>query len=160
MELILVDKLYNGMKAKLGDVVHERRGADEAPTLPQKVVYVGEESFVTELSDGRLMTYGKDTAGKYLLQAERRLLVNGFEVPVPLEKDPGEDQIVYAADPALPEWHVKLNRGALPHRALVIARGLAHSTAGAAIAHAKAMIGVDCPPLAQKFLDDAYGGLP
>lgn len=160
MDLISVDKPYDGMKAKLGDVVYVRWGAGEVPVPPREVVYVGKGAFVVESPAGELTVCGKDTAGMRIFSVERMLVVNGFEVPAPLEKAPGEDQVVYVADPTLPEWHILLihTHTSMAHRALVIARGLAHSTAGAAIAHAKAMAGVD--PTARKSLDDAYDELP
>ena len=157
MELIY--KLYNGMKAKLGDVVYARRDKDkDTAPLPQKVVYVGRDAFVVESSGGILTTYKKDSAGMHIFSAERMLVVNGFVVPVPLEADPGEDQVVYAADPTLLEWYCTLPREAVVYRPRAIARGLAHDTAEAAIAHAKAMAGVN--PTARKSFDDAYDNLP
>lgn len=161
MELILTTTPYNGMKAKLGDVVYARRGIADAPAPPQKVVYVGEVELATEFPDGGLITYRKDTMEGRFVQAEQRILVNGFEVPAPLEKDPGEGQVVYVADPTLSEWHSTLIhiQISMALRTLVIARGLAHDTAAAAIAHAKAMAGVD-PYAAPVFLDDAYDNLP
>ena len=154
MDLISVDKPYNGMKAKLGDVVYVRWGAGEVPVPPREVVYVGKGSFVVESPEGELTVCGKNTTGMSIFSVAKVLLVNGFEVPAPLERDPGEDQVVYVADPALHEWHFKLIHEAMRHRALVIARGLAHDTADAAIAHAKAMAGIN--PTARKSLDDAY----
>ena len=161
MELIY--KLYNGMKAKLGDVVYARRDKDKdtaPPPPPQTVVYVGKDAFVVESSGGILTTYKKDSAGMHIFSAERMLVVNGFEVPAPLEKDPGEGHVVYVADPTLSEWygaliHTQIGRALRPR---MIARGLAHDTAAAAIAHAKAMVGVD--PTTRKSLDDAYDELP
>lgn len=160
MNLISVDKPYNGAKAKLGDVVYKRRGIADAPTPPQKVVYVGEVELATEFPDGGLITYRKDTMEGHFVQTVRRLLVNGFEVPAPLEKDPGEGQEVYVADPMHAEWHFQLanTKIAITHRLRAIARGLAYDTAAAAIARAKAMIGIN--PTAQKSLDDAYDNLP
>lgn len=158
MELTSVDKPYDGVKAKLGDVVYARRDKDEGTAPPQEVVYVGKDAFVVESSGGTLTTYKKDTAGMYIFSAERMLVVNGFAVPVPLDKDPGKDQVAYAADPTLHEWHFMIPKAAMPSRLRVIARGLAHATADAAIAHAKAMAGVD--PTARKSLDDAYDNLP
>lgn len=158
MDLISVDKPYNGMKAKLGDVVYARRDKDEGTAPPQKVVYVGKKAFVVESSGGMLTTYKKDTAEMHIFTAERVLVVNGFEVPAPLEKDPGEDQEVYVADPTHHAWHFMIPKAAMSSRLRMIARGLAHDTADAAIAHAKAMAGVD--PTARKSLDDAYDNLP
>ena len=88
-----------------------------------------------------------------------QFLVNGFEVPPPLEKDPGEGHVVYVADPTLSAWygtliHIQICRALRPR---MIARGLAHDTAAAAIAHAKAMVGVD--PTTRESLDDAYDEL-
>ena len=159
MELISVEKPYNGMEAKLGDVVYKPRGIADASTSPQKVVYVGRESFATEFSDGRLMTYRKATAEKYLAKTEQRLLVNGFEVLAPLEADPGEGRTIYVADPALPAWYFEVPQSSTANKALLIVRGLTHATAAAAITHAKAIVGVD-PYAAPVFLDDAYDNLP
>lgn len=156
MELILVDKPYDGVKAKLGDVVYVRRGAGESHMPPpQAVVYVGKGAFVAESPTGELTVYGKNTTGMSIVTLTKVLLVNGFEVPPPLEKDPGEDQAVYVADPTLPEWYFRAGRAQIER---VIARGLAHATADAAIAHAKAMVGVN--PTAPVPLDDAYDNLP
>lgn len=154
MELTLVDRPYNGAKAKLGDVVYARRDTDESLPPPQKVVYVGMDAFVVESSGGTLTTYRKDTAGMHIFSMEQRLLVNGFAVPVPLEADPGEGQIVYVADPTLPGWYFTIVLAGMARRALVIARGLAHATEDAAIAHAKALAGAD-PYAAPVSLNDA-----
>ena len=158
MELISVDRPYNGAKAKLGDVVYARRDRDEDPAPPQEVVYVGMEAFVVESSGGTLTIYRKDTAGMHIFSTEKVCMVNGFEVPAPLEADPGEGRTIYVADPTLPAWCFEVPQSSTANKALLIVRGLAHATAAAAITHAKAMIGID--PYARKCLDDAWGERP
>ena len=159
MDLILVDRPYNGAKAKLGDVVYARRDKDEAPAPPQKVVYVGRDAFVVESSGGALTTYNKATAGMHLFLQEEVLVVNGYEVPAPLEADPGEGRTIYVADPTLSEWCFEVPPSSTANKALLIVRGLAHATAAAAITHAKAIVGVD-PYAAPVSLNAAYDNLP
>lgn len=81
------------------------------------------------------------------LSAYRRkpqiITVNGFEVPAPA-KELMEDQVLWAADPTHPEWAFVLAYGCKrPSHALQFKRGVLHTTKEAAVAHAKAMLGID-----------------
>ena len=162
MKKSIVFKPYDGMAAKVGDVVYSAyTPKGEKAVVPGKVVYTGETELVVDWGrPNSLATFTRVTAERHLNYGVEQFLVNGFAVPAPLEKDPGEGHVVYVADPTLSEWygtliHIQIGRIL---RALVIARGLAHDTAAAAIAHAKAMVGVD--PTTRESPDDAYDELP
>lgn len=162
MKKSIVFKPYDGMAAKVGDVVYSAYIPEgEKAVVSGKVVYTGETELVVDWGrPNSLATFTRVTAERHLNYGVEQFLVNGFAVPAPLEKDPGEGHVVYVADPTLSEWygtliHIQIGRIL---RALVIARGLTHDTAAAAIAHAKAMVGVD--PTTRESLDDAYDELP
>ena len=159
MKKSIVFKPYDGMAAKVGDVVYSAYiPKGEQAAVPGKVVYTNETQLIVDWGcTNDLATFARVTAGRHLSYGVEQFLVNGFEVPAPLEADPGEDQVVYAADPTLLEWYCTLPREAVVYRPRAIARGLAHDTAEAAIAHAKAMAGVN--PTARKSFDDAYDNL-
>ena len=160
MKKSIVFKPYDGMAAKVGDVVYSACSVEgESKAASGKVVYTNKTQFIVDWPQTDVLTrFARATAQHSLSHGVEQFLVNGFEVPAPLEADPGEDQVVYAADPTLLEWYCTLPREAAVHRPRAIARGLAHDTAEAAIAHAKAMAGVN--PTARKSLDDAYDNLP
>ena len=162
MKKSIVFKPYDGMAAKVGDVVYSAYIPEgEKAAVPGKVVYTGETEFVVDWGRPNfLATFTRVTAERHLNYGVEQFLVNGFAVPAPLEKDPGEGHVVYVADPTLSEWygtliHIQIGRVLRPR---MIARGLAHDTAAAAIAHAKAMVGVD--PTTRESLDDGDDELP
>ena len=162
MKKSIVFKSYDGMAAQVGDIVYSAYAPEgEKAAVPGKVVYTGETELVVDWGrPNSLATFTRVTAGRHLNYGAEQFLVNGFAVPAPLEKDPGEGHVVYVADPTLSEWygaliHTQIGRALRPR---MIARGLAHDTAAAAIAHAKAMVGVD--PTTRESLDDAYDELP
>ena len=161
MKKSIVFKPYDGMAAKVGDVVYSAYAPEgEKVAVAGKVVYTGETELVVDWGrPNSLATFTRVTAKRHLNYGAEQFLVNGFEVPAPLEKDPGEGHVVYVADPTLSEWygtliHIQIGMALRPR---MIARGLAHDTAAAAIAHAKAMVGVD--PTTRESLDDAYDEL-
>lgn len=160
MKKSIVFKPYDGMAAKVGDIVYSAYIPEvEKAAVAGKVVYTNETEFVVDWGlPNSLATFSRVTAERHLNYVTEQFLVNGFEVPAPLEKDPGKDQVVYAADPTLRKWYCTLTQEAVVHRSRAIARGLAYDTADAAIARAKAMAGVD--PTARESLDDAYDNLP
>lgn len=67
------------------------------------------------------------------------ILVNGFKVPKPLEEDPG----ILVWVPSLMSDTLVVSRQNPRNRLLAVERRIAHSTLEAAIAHAKAMLGLD-----------------
>lgn len=71
------------------------------------------------------------------------ITVNGFEVPAPV-KEAAEHQLLWAADPAHSAWAFSMAyRLAHSEHVRQFRRGLLHTTKEAAVAHAKAMLGID-----------------
>lgn len=68
------------------------------------------------------------------------IMVNGFKVPKPLENVLDIDPVYV---PALHKEELVLMRSFESNKDLACMRGIAHATPDAAIAHAKAMLGID-----------------
>ena len=150
LERKMMRREYNGQTAAVGDRVFRRNG------MEGEVVYVSEGQFVIE-SEGRLLVYRKDLRDRLWGVADY-IHVNGFLVPAPV----GEftEGVVYIADPGYVEFNsVYLIGPTITREAkLLFERGLTHRSAANAIAHAKAMIGID--PYAGEALDDAWDERP
>lgn len=73
----------------------------------------------------------------------KTITVNGFEVPEPMIEAPKDGQRYFLASPASSLYFISSdwNDEDFDHR--YISRGLVHSTKEAAIAHSKAMLGID-----------------
>ena len=150
LERKVMRRKYDGQTAAVGDRVFRRNG------MEGKVVYVSEGQFVIE-SEGRLLVYRKDLRGM-LWGAADYITVNGFLVPAPVEKF--TEGVVYIAAPGHTEFHYGYGIGhTIPREVkLLFARGVAHRSAANAIAHAKAMVGID--PYPRDTLDDALDERP
>lgn len=70
------------------------------------------------------------------------IMVNGFKVPKPLDVLPS-DGIVYGAAPAASMFYTTADAKYEIKSRMLLGRGILHSTPPAAIAHAKAMLGID-----------------
>lgn len=68
------------------------------------------------------------------------IMVNGFKVPKPLD---GAEKIERAYTPALMDNQMSVCWYEPPNIATAVSRGIAHATKEAAIAHAKAMLGLN-----------------
>lgn len=78
----------------------------------------------------------------YRRRSNTVIKVNGFDVPAPL-KDLLEAGIpYYVADPSSTIWYTKLRTGTVALRTL-LNRGLVHDSQEAAVAHAKALLGIN-----------------
>ena len=141
---------YNGQTAAVGDRVLN------ADSVEGEVVYVNERQFVVDLGQ-HLWVHTKGIPGR-LWQREAYIKVNGFLVPAPAEQF--AEGIVHIADPGHVGFTYNFPVGPILTRETrqVFARGLAHRTAANAIAHAKAMIGID--PYAWEPLDEAWDERP
>lgn len=150
LERKMMRREYNGQTAVVGDRVFRRNG------MEGKVVYVSEGQFVIE-SEGRLLVYRKDLRDR-LWGAADYIQVNGFLIPAPAEQF--AEGVVYIADPGHVEFHHSYLIGhSIPLKTkLLFGRGLAHRSAVNAIAHAKAMVGID--PYARESLDDVWDERP
>lgn len=150
LERKMMRREYDGHTAAVGDRVFRRNG------MEGKVVYVSEGQFVIE-SEGRLLVYRKDLRDR-LWGAADYIQVNGFLVPAPAERF--AEDLVYIAAPGLVEFHYvyRIGHTITPEIKLLFERGVLHHSAANAIAHAKAMVGID--PYARDSLDDAWDGRP
>ena len=141
---------YDGHTAAVGDSVANSNGE------VGEVVYVGKSQLIVEFEES-LRTYAKSSSGKLWLR-ENYIIVNGFLVPAPVEQF--TDDLVYIADPGYVEFYYSHQIGSniSLKTKLLFGRGLTHRSAANAIAHAKAMVGID--PYAGESLDDAWDGRP
>jgi len=73
----------------------------------------------------------------------RTIMVNGFEVLEPMRVEPCANSEYYLSCPTLDAFATLFKWGNLQTESLWLSRGLCHSTKEAAIAHAKAMLGID-----------------
>ena len=75
--------------------------------------------------------------------APETIIVNGFEIEAPLKEAPQYGSKYYIPAPQNDEWYdTELFEGKF-FDGNIVDRGLCHKTSAAAIAHAKAMIGVN-----------------
>ena len=75
--------------------------------------------------------------------APETIIVNGFEIEAPMKEVPYIDEPVFFSDATHPLFCDGCKWGASEFHLNLLARGLCHKTRAAAIAHAKAMIGID-----------------
>lgn len=73
----------------------------------------------------------------------KTIKVNGFDVHAPMSETPGHRQMVYLAHAAHLDFNLDFTWQGDDAAASWLSRGLIHSTKSAAIAHAKAMLGID-----------------
>ena len=73
----------------------------------------------------------------------KTIAVNGFEVPAPITCPPKEGADYYVSSVTADAYHCRwIWQGNMMDR-LALERGSAHTTKEAAVAHAKAMLGID-----------------
>lgn len=110
--------------------------------------------FVQAMADGKEVQvkvndlWCKKVTSNFMLGEEYRIapetiIVNGFEIEAPMKEEPEIDDIVHIADPVNDFLCDYFNWNGSSFFCNVLARGLCHKTRAAAIAHAKAMIGID-----------------
>ena len=119
-------------------------------------MYVGKSQLIVEFEES-LWIYAKSVWGKLWLM-ENCIEVNGFLVPAPAEEF--TEGVAHVADPGLVEFTYDCELGSTLTLGAkwLFARGLVHRSAANAIAHAKAMLGID--PYAGESLDDALDERP
>ena len=141
---------YDGHTAAVGDRVANSNGG------VGEVVYVGKSQLIVEI-DKNLWTYTKSSSDKLWLR-ENYIIVNGFLVPAPAEEF--TEGKAYIAAPGHVEFHYAymIGRTITQEIKLLFERGVLHRSAANAIAHAKAMVGID--PYARESLDDAWDERP
>ena len=158
MKKSIVFKPYDGMAAKVGDVVYPAYiPKGEKAEVSGKVVYTNETQFIVDWGcTNDLASFARATARHHLSYGVEQFLVNGFEVPCPISEVEDAHEVLYVAAPEARDfyWHLYPSD---PRRALPIRRQLVHKTRLAAVAHAKAMLGID--PWKEASLEDAENGL-
>lgn len=73
----------------------------------------------------------------------KNIRVNGFDVPEPMREAPVEGTRYYIAYPAGAAYYEGDSWDGSPYDTRWLSRGMMHSTKKAAVAHAKAMLGID-----------------
>lgn len=73
----------------------------------------------------------------------RTITVNCFEVPEPMRDAPEAGDVYYAAELGCAEFYSRERWDGHAADSLWLSRGICHSTKESAIAHAKAMLGID-----------------
>ena len=93
---------------------------------------------------------------KYRVKPEepKTIKVNGFDVPEPMREAPAWGASYFSAKPSAEGYYNGYSWDDLPLENRWLQRGLLHTTAEAAVAHAKAMLGID--PYATEGADDEH----
>lgn len=84
----------------------------------------------------------------------KTIKVNGFDVPEPMREAPARGAVYFIALPNAQNYYQGHLWDAFPVETFWLSRGLLHSTQEAAVAHAKAMLGID--PYADEDADDEH----
>ena len=158
MKKSIVFKPYDGMAAKVGDVVYSAYIPEgEKAAVSGKVVYTNETQFIVDWGrTNALASFARATARHHLSYGVEQFLVNGFEVPCPISAVEDAHEVLYVAAPENYDFCWRLSPGDTRRKPL-IRRQLVHKTSFAAAAHAKAMLGID--PWKEASLEDAENGL-
>lgn len=93
---------------------------------------------------------------KYRVKPEepKTLKVNGFDVPEPMREAPVADATYFVAEPSATDYYNEFSWNGFQGETNLLRRGLVYSTKEAAVAHAKAMLGID--PYATEDADDEH----
>ena len=160
MKKSIVFKSYDGMAAKVGDVVYSAYAPEgEKAAVPGKVVYTNETQFIVDWGcPNSLATFTRATAGRHLNYGAEQFIVNGFEVPAPLDALPTSGE-AFVASPTAPAFYLRILDVKKSALSFALSRGLLYASPADAIACAKAMVGIDpiaIDPAEGESLDDAY----
>lgn len=93
---------------------------------------------------------------KYRIKPDepKTIKVNGFDVPEPMREAPAEDTTYYLASPPDANYYAAAVWCGDTYDTRWLSRGLLHTTVEAAVAHAKAMLGI--APYATEDADDEH----
>ena len=85
------------------------------------------------------------STNKYRIKPEepKTIKVNGFDVPEPMREAPVEDAAYFVAEPSATDYYNEFSWNGFQGETNLLRRGLVYSTKEAAVAHAKAMLGID-----------------
>ena len=160
MKKSIVFKSYDGMAAKVGDIVYSAYIPEgEEAAVAGKVVYTNETQFIVDWpQQDILMRFARATAGSSLLHEVEQFFVNGFAVPAPLDALPTSGE-AFVANPTAPAFYLRILDVRKSVLSFALSRGLLYASPADAIACAKAMVGIDpsaIAPAEGESLDDAY----
>ena len=164
MKKSIVFKPYDGMAAKVGDIVYSAYIPEgEEAAVSGKVVYMNETEFIVDWGrPNSLATFTRVTAERHLNYEAEQFFVNGFEVPAPLDALPTSGE-AFVANPTAPAFYLRILDVRKSVLSFALSRGLLYASRAGAIACAKAMVGIDptaMDPAEGESLDDAYDELP
>ena len=164
MKKSIVFKPYDGMAAKVGDIVYLAHTPEgEKAAMSGKVVYTNETEFIVDWSQADVLTrFARATAESCLRHGVEQFIVNGFEVPAPLDALPTSGE-AFIASPTAPAFYLRILDVRKSVLSFALSRGLLYASPADAIACAKAMVGINpiaIDPAEGESLDDAYDNLP
>ena len=164
MKKSIVFKPYDGMAAKVGDVVYSACSVEgESKAASGKVVYTNKTQFIVDWPQTDVLTrFARETAQHSLSHGVEQFLVNGFEVPAPLDAIPTSGE-AFVASPTAPAFYLRILNVRKSVLSFALSRGLLYASRAGAIACAKAMVGINpvaIDPAEGESLDDAYDNLP
>ena len=164
MKKSIVFKPYDGMAAKVGDVVYSAYIPEgEKAAVSGEVVYTNETQFIVDWGRANaLASFARATARHHLRYGVEQSLVNGYEVPAPLGALPTSGE-VFIASPTSPAFYLRILDVRKSVLSFALSRGLLYASRAGAIACAKAMVGINPAGANQaerESLDDAYDNLP
>lgn len=144
MKKSIVFKPYDGMAGKVGDVVYSAYAPDgEKAAVSGKVVYTNEAQLIVDWGrPDSLASFTRATAGKHLRYEVERFIVNGYEVPAPLDALPKSGK-AFIANPAAPAFYIRILDVRKSVLSFALSRGLLYASPAGAIACAKAMVGIN-----------------
>lgn len=124
----------------MGDVIYSRQSSYEfvADSVSCGRLYSVDGSYMT--MDGDKIQY---PGVFYLTPVIKTIMVNGFEVPAPVQSAPKMGVTYYVADPVCDSYHAVWCWDGDHADMTTLERGLAHTSKESAVAHAKAMLGID-----------------
>lgn len=163
MKKSIVFKPYDGMAAKVGDVVYSAYIPEgEKAAVSGKVVYTNETQFIVDWGPlNALASFARDSARHHLSYGVEQFIVNGFEVPAPLDMLPTSGE-VFIASPTSQDFYLHILDVRKSGLSFTLSRGLLYASRAGAIACAKAMVGINPAGanLAERgSLDGAYDNL-
>jgi len=136
---------YNGVDNyyPVGKIVHFQRLKAESPIYAE-VGFVTGFSMVTFTECGKFMVNG--VCDGELLIKPQTITVNGFEIEAPIDNMPTDEINIYSVSFCNSAFYDVMRRSLVGNCNLftmLISRGVCHLTKENAIAHAKAMLGID-----------------
>lgn len=130
---------------EIQELVKMKTAQEKAAELLPFVQALANGESVTQSVDGgvELPSNGSFVYGLTYSIKPKMMLVNGFEVPEPMRVKPNFGVGFYIADISDGRFFSESSWDGFPSEELLLLRGICHSTKEAAIAHAKAMIGIN-----------------